>query len=420
MNSYAKNVLTLVSGTTIAQIIPIAITPILTRLYTPSDFSIFAMYSSILYIISVVMCARYEFAILLPKTNKDALSILILCVVIAICVSLLTLLFSFVFGEALSNFVRMPGIKNWLWLLSPGVLTMALLQAFGYYCNRNKKYTVISISRIYRSISASITSLITGFTKLIPVGLIAGDLAGQFVGSLFLINKVLKEQIIQIKTIKRIDIKTMAIRYINFPKFQIASGLLEKSAGQAPIFLLANLFANQTVGYFSLSQRIIISPSGLISGAIGDVFRQEASNAFIKNGNAKEVFEKTFRRLLIISILPFFLGYFIIEDTFTWILGNDWVMAGHYAKTMMPMFFLQFIVSPLSVMFVVAEKQKYDLVMQFFLFFGCSASFLIGHYLGWNETEAIQLFTIVYCIKYLIEFLLAYKFSKGNMVQAKV
>ncbi len=37
-SEFSKNVLTLMTGTTIAQAIPIAISPILTRIYTPEDF----------------------------------------------------------------------------------------------------------------------------------------------------------------------------------------------------------------------------------------------------------------------------------------------------------------------------------------------------------------------------------------------
>ena len=41
-SEFSRNVLTLMTGTTIAQAIPIAISPILTRIYTPEDFGVFA------------------------------------------------------------------------------------------------------------------------------------------------------------------------------------------------------------------------------------------------------------------------------------------------------------------------------------------------------------------------------------------
>ena len=46
-SEFTKNVLTLMTGTTIAQAIPIAISPILTRIYTPEDFGVFALYIAI-------------------------------------------------------------------------------------------------------------------------------------------------------------------------------------------------------------------------------------------------------------------------------------------------------------------------------------------------------------------------------------
>ena len=44
-SEFSRNVLTLMTGTTIAQAIPIAISPILTRNYTSEDFGVFALYN---------------------------------------------------------------------------------------------------------------------------------------------------------------------------------------------------------------------------------------------------------------------------------------------------------------------------------------------------------------------------------------
>lgn len=53
-SEFSKNVLTLITGTTIAQAIPIAISPILTRIYTPEDFGVFALFVSLVGFISVI------------------------------------------------------------------------------------------------------------------------------------------------------------------------------------------------------------------------------------------------------------------------------------------------------------------------------------------------------------------------------
>ncbi|MCK5335612.1 MAG: translocase, partial [Gammaproteobacteria bacterium] len=69
----SRNVLTLMTGTSIAQAIPIAISPLLTRIYTPNDFGVYALFISIATIFGSIANARYEMAIMLPHKDEDAL-----------------------------------------------------------------------------------------------------------------------------------------------------------------------------------------------------------------------------------------------------------------------------------------------------------------------------------------------------------
>ena len=91
-SEFTRNVLTLMTGTTIAQAIPIAISPILTRLYTPEDFGVFALYIGIVAILSVFATGKYELAIMMPKDNQEAFSILLL----SICISMFFSKFVFI------------------------------------------------------------------------------------------------------------------------------------------------------------------------------------------------------------------------------------------------------------------------------------------------------------------------------------
>ncbi len=77
-SEFSKNVLTLMTGTTIAQAIPIAISPILTRIYTPEDFGVLAIFMAITAITGSISNAKYEQAIVLPKKEGEAINILFL------------------------------------------------------------------------------------------------------------------------------------------------------------------------------------------------------------------------------------------------------------------------------------------------------------------------------------------------------
>ena len=69
---------TLVSGNVLGQSAVLLASPILTRLYTPEEFGVFAIFASLLGIVGIVSGLRYELAIPLTLTDGSAANILAL------------------------------------------------------------------------------------------------------------------------------------------------------------------------------------------------------------------------------------------------------------------------------------------------------------------------------------------------------
>src|SRR5690606_33346643 len=135
-------------------------------------------------------------------------------------------------------------------------------------------------------------------------------------------------------------------------------------SSQMPIMLLTAFFSSSIAGFYMLTQRVMGAPTTLIAGAIGDVFRQEASQAYIHTGNCRAIYISTVKKLLILSVVPSILFFFIAPDLFALVFGENWREAGVFAQILTPVFFLRFVTSPLSAMFMIAEKQKLDLLWQ--------------------------------------------------------
>ena len=89
-SSFASNVVTIVTGTAIAQIIVILATPVITRLYGPEAFGLFALFSSIISILVTVGCLRYELAIMLPKSDEDAANVFGLCIFLLMVITVVS------------------------------------------------------------------------------------------------------------------------------------------------------------------------------------------------------------------------------------------------------------------------------------------------------------------------------------------
>lgn len=412
--SFSRNVLILMTGTIIAQAIPLAVSPLLARLFSPEQFGLFALYFSISQIFAVFVTGRYESAIILPDEEDDAVNLLALSISITIAVTLILVLLVFAARFVLADILHKAGLYKLILLMPLTVLSIGFYNTFNLWLNRTGKFSDISTGKILRSAFSSGFSIAFGLTVLKTGGLIVADTIGQFCAGVFVLGRSLKEGSAKILSFRKDRMKAMAIRYKHFPKFNVVSGLFEKGAGQMPVILLSGFFGQAVTGFFSLSQRIIAAPGSLIGVSVGDVFRRHASAEFSEKGNCHETFMKLFRILLLISVVPFVLLFAFSPAVFAFIFGEEWRIAGEYTRIMTVMYFLSFVVSPLSNMFIIAEKQNIDLVIQIFLFAFVTISFIAGHSIFGDPASAILLFSITYSVKYCIEFWLSYRFSKGR------
>lgn len=409
---YARNVITLMTGTGLAQAIPVAISPILTRLYSPADFGTFALYMAIVSIASVLVTGRYELAILLPKNDRDALHIVALSMGLSCFISALLLLVVVLFNSQITQLLGAPNLAGWLYWGPVSTLLLGIYTSLNYWSNRKGHYRRLSISRVTQTGSSSLTQLGAAYTHNGPAGLVGGQLAGQILGSSLLACLIYREDHAQIKTLRLGRLLALARKYRDFPRFLIVAHGFNTASGQVPVMLLSTLFSTGTAGYYMLIQRVMGAPMVLVAGALGDVFRQEASQAYIHTGNCRAIYVSTFKRLLALAVVPFTAFFFVAPTLFGWVFGDQWEVAGEYAQILTPMFFLQFITSPLSSIFMIAEKQKIDLAWQICLFILVISAFWIGSHFS-SIFASLALFSAVYSFMYAVNGLISYQLASG-------
>lgn len=412
-SNYAKNVITLITGTGFAQAIPIAITPILTRVYTPADFGVFALFSAICAILTVIVTGRYELAIVVPEDDLDALNLVYLSIGLSFIVSFFLFLLILIFGENIAILLKNPELKNFLYLIPLSTFLLGTFQSFSYWFNRNSKYHIMASSRVLQSSVISGTQFISGFYKLSQIGLVFGQIFGQLT-SLIYLSILFKISAREYKySFSKIKIIEVAKKYKSFPRFLIFAHGFNTSSSQAPVILLNSLFTSTAAGYFMLTDRILQAPISLVARAIGDVFRQEASYQYTRNKECKKIYIATFKRLLSLSIIPFLLLFIFAKDIFIFAFGEEWGIAGEYAKILTPMFFMRFLTSPLSAMFTIAEAQKLDLIWQIILFILIVLVLSIGFFLKSVEISLIG-FSSVYVLMFILNLYWSFNLAKGK------
>lgn len=392
--SFVFDVLTLAGGTTFAQILTVLAAPVLTRLYGPDDFGVWAIYLSITSIISVIACMRYEYSIMLPESSEEAVNLLGLSFLAVLLVTGLTFPVIWCFKEPIVNILNSQQIGNYLWLVPPFIFVNGLFLALNSWNSRTKLFKRLSLSRVFSSVSSTVTQVGIGFIeKTGASGLIVGSLAGQSIATFALGGQIWRDD--RKLIVKNLSWEKIYEGFKKYHKFSLVDtwgALMNSISWQLPAFLLSAFFTPAVVGFYSLGFRLLQMPMSLIGGSISQVFFQRASRAFAE-GTLASLVENVFRMLVVIGMFPILILTIVGSDVFTVIFGKAWAEAGIYAQILSLWAFVWFISSPLTAIYVVVKKYHFGFHYNFFNLVTRLLSLTIGGLLG-NARTALILFSL--------------------------
>lgn len=411
--SFKLNVATVFSGTVISQVIYLLLYPILTRIYTPANFGQFAIFMTFLSILTVLSTGQYELAILSPKKKSNFKSITYGVILISFIASLIITLLLFLIFPILQKY-NLINSFNLIYIIGISIFINSLYQIGFQLSIRFKNFKSISIINIVNVSTSILFQFLLSKTSLKDIGLIIGYMVGTLAAVILLYIK--NKKIFIIKNIKTLflNVKKQLLRYKKFPIFNLPATLINISANQAPNILL-NTFGQSVIGQFSLSQRILGSPITLFSSSITHVFKERASSDYRKYGNCRDIFIKTLKSLFLMSFIPFILIFIFSPKLIPIIFGSEWEMAGIYIQALTVMYFFKFIVSPLTYVIIIAEKQNLNLILQLLLLIVTVISIYLGVIQN-NPLNSIILYSISYSIIYLLFLIVSFKFSKKNIL----
>ena len=399
-SEFSQNVLTLMTGSTLSQAIPIAISPILTRIYTPEDFGMYAIFGAITTILGTIISGRYELAIMLPKKDEDAINIFALGLVITICLTVLTTILVITFNDYIVNLSNNQKMKYWLYIVPVSVFLMGCYNLLIYFNNRLKNFNKISNMFIFKASASAVVQLSLGCIKTGATGLISGQIFSQLMADIHLSIIIFRNKILLSK-INKPKMIEMAKRYRDFPKYSVLAILANKLSYQLTNIIVSAIYSITTLGYYAHVQRVLGLPSSLIGTSIGRVFIHEASKEKQNTGKAIQTFKSTMKKLILIGLPIFAFLFMIVEDLFAFVFGEPWRIAGEYAQIVIPFFFVQFIISSISSTETIMEKQNLDLLFNIAILAGSMIVIVVSSSFGFkifliNWAIVISLLYVIY------------------------
>ena len=364
--SFVRSVSVLAGGTAIAQAIGVLALPLITRLYTPADFSVLAVYSSILGIIAGVACLRLDIAVPLPERDEDAANLLALALLCCTTVAAFAALAVWWFPRVILNAVGQPGLERFLWMIPLGIWLASAYSAVQFWATRKKRFTAIASTRVTQTVGGVSSQLVFGLWSAFgPFGLLLGQLISSGAGVLGLGRTAWRDDAQALRKATCAGIRRVLRTYDRFPKYSTFEAFANNAAIQFPVIIIAAVALGPEAGYLFLAMRAMAIPIGLIGGAVSQVYLSRAPDE-LRAGQLAPFTLKAISGLARTGLGPLLFAGIAAPAVFPLVFGDEWQRAGEMVAWMTPWFLLQFLSSPVSMSLHVTGNQRIALLLQLF------------------------------------------------------
>jgi len=374
--------------------------------FRPDEFGVLAVYVATLGIATTIGSLRLEQAIGLPRSQQEAFAVLVAAVltsgIFALVVGVPAVMFpTWIFR---GDDVTVPALVAWL--LPVGVVFGCAYQALSVWALRTKAVKPLAATRIAQGVGTAAAQIGAGLLGLGAVGLTAGHALGQSIGAGALISRTVRGTGLRRPLVP--EVRASLGRYRRFPLLATPAALLNSTAQQVPIFLLAPAFGAAVAGMYFFSVRITMAPLDIIGRSIGQVFYAEAiAYGQERPAALRRLVLATSAKSFLLGLVPGLVIACLAPVLFRAIFGNEWSEAGEFSQVMAIMLIANFAVSPISQIFLIVERQHYSVVLNILKLLTAASSMLVPISLGLGATKALLVYSCAMAGYYLFILLVA-------------
>ncbi|MFN3860912.1 MAG: lipopolysaccharide biosynthesis protein [Roseateles sp.] len=356
---FTRAVLVLASGTALAHGITAVSMPLLTRIYTPDNFGLLAVFTALLAILSVAACLRYELAITLPEDDGEAQGLLGLSLACCVGLTLMLVLLVGMFPEWLSTSLGQPQLKPFLWLLPLGFLLAGSYGALQFWNVRTKAFGFMAGMRVAQSAGSSGAQVAVGLVFAHPFGLLIGPVLNSGIACAFM-GRSLKHALSGVTIARMVE---LASSYRRFPLYSTGEALANCAAIQLPVILIAAHATPAEAGQLSMAMFVAQAPLSLIGTAISQVYLSRAAE-LQRIGQLGSFSIQVLGNLARTGAGPLLAAGILAPTLFPLVFGEDWTRSGLLLSWMTPWFLLQFLTVPLSMSLHVCSWHRAAMMLQ--------------------------------------------------------
>lgn len=343
-SQYFRDVLLQALGNSASQVLGIAAMPLLTRLYSPSDFAVLHLFTHLVSGLAILLTLRFEYLVMLPAEQRESDCVLRLTFLLGgIQVLWLTPLLWILPDQWV--WLRSQGaIADWVWLAPISAWALSLAVAFQQVVQRRGNFRSSATSEFVGRSGYVAFAMVGALALPNLIGLMTSTLANATLKLLWLIRGGSDFARIWIqpnfptitKSIRRMAVSTSI------------SNLIALFSGIAPMIYIADRYGANALGQYGLVVSTLYLPSVMIGQAIGQVYYQRACLLQANGKTFADMLIITSHNLAKVGIPLYVLIAMISSWAYPIVFGNDWSTAGEMARWLCIAALASFLSTPLD------------------------------------------------------------------------
>lgn len=390
-------------GVALGQAFILLSAPLLSRLYAPSTFGVFAVLTSMESILVVGACFRLEHAIPLPRRDSDGLSVAV-CGLLALAVVVsVTSLLLLPLGASIAQWTDTPSLDRYLWLVPVVLAADGVFVLGSYWIVRTRSFADLSMGRVAQGATQACSQLGLGVLSATPTGLMGGVGIGRVLGLALLLRRGWRQLRVAVASLSWSSIRAAFVRYQRFPRIAAPAAVVNSAGLNVPGILIASLYGPLRAGLFLLGTRMVALPITVLGQATAQAYHGHAA-ALVREsvGTLRGQTRGLVVRLALIGVVP--AAAFLIAGPwlFGLVFGQDWTEAGEYVRILSVGFLAQFVVNPVAPALAVVERQDVQLGWDLARLVVVVGALLIPGSFGWSIYGALATLSVANGIMYVL------------------
>jgi len=354
----ARHVGILTSGSIVAQVMLLATTPWLSRLFAPDSFGLFSLMLSISTIGGAVGGLCYEVAVILPRSRLAALSLYRLAFFLSLIVPCLV-----------------TGLLALVQHLFPALLGRTLTADFYFYClaatalttqinvlcyghSRAGHYGPISVNKITQTLLPAAAQIGLAYLGMAADGLMLGRVLGLLGSEVWLSRKLQNPYRLRDMTQARLAPMIAAGKTYKDFLLQVPRQFLVRGATMLPAALLLGSYGPTVAGLYFFAQRLIERPGMLL----GDSLTRVPMKQFAIRVHDRKLLTRAALLYTLAVGTPVILGVAVLalvaHPLFHFVFGARWEPAASYAVVLAGWAAIRLTSLPMATLTTVLRVQK--------------------------------------------------------------